>query len=195
MKRPTVSLIGFAALTLIGGCASTEIDPKFDMEDKRVAVIPFVDKEVPIGPSDISVILTRLIAMDIARENLDDIEMWPPKAVEEFFESRDIRELSTQEIGEALGVHYVIHGEIHEFNTEGHIIGMNSGIFRGVVRVHDVDKGMTVFQRPVDVEYPPRPIPGIPEDTIRSGLLRNTSSRIGRLFYHHEPSDEPWEIR
>jgi hypothetical protein len=35
---------------------------------------------------------------------------------------------------------------------------------------------------------------GMSEGRIRRGLLRSASSRIGRLFYHHEPGGEAWEI-
>lgn len=194
MRTSLTGVWGGLALLLVVGCAGAEVEPQFNMEEKSVAVIPFVDREVPIGPSDMSVALTREVAMDIIENNLDDIEVHDPRVVEQFFEGRDIREMTTQEIGVALAVDYIIHGEIYRFDTRGDTIGLNQGIFRGKVWVHKVAKDLTVFERLKNVEFPPVPVAGVEEDDIRIGLIRRTGAAIGRMFYHYEPEEEGWEI-
>lgn len=181
------------ALLLTIGCVGAEVDPDFEMGEERVVVIPFRDRELDLFPSNDAVALGREVARDIRSNNLEDIEVLPPGAVERWFETRDIREMSIQEIGDQLGVRYVIHGQIYRFDTEGDTIGMNSGVFSGRVQVHDVERGRTVFEKEIQVNFPRYPMTGLSEAEIRIGLLKKTGARIGRVFYHHEPVEEEWE--
>ncbi|MCZ6602803.1 MAG: hypothetical protein O6952_07350 [Planctomycetota bacterium] len=175
---------------LLSACVTEDVKPLFDMEDKRVAVIPFYDRELDNWPSKESVAISRHVALNIRAENIDDIEVLLPRVVEQFFEERDITKMTIQEIGESLGVQLVIHGEIIKFDTKGDILGLEMGHFRGYVRVHDVAKDLTVFEQDRTIKYPPFPVMGIPEYRIRTELLKKIGSRIGRMFYHHEPEEE-----
>ncbi|MCZ6691996.1 MAG: hypothetical protein O7H41_20605 [Planctomycetota bacterium] len=174
----------------LSACVTEDVKPLFDMEAKRVAVIPFYDRPLNEWPSEESVAISRMVALNIRAENIDDIEVLLPRVVEQFFDERDIKKMTIQQIGESLGVQYVIHGEIIKFDTKGEILGLAMGLFRGLIRVHDVAKDLTVFERDRTIEYPPVPVMGIPDHRIRSELLKLIGSRIGRMFYHHEPVEE-----
>ena len=93
------------------------------------------------------------------------------------------------------GVYYVITGAIWRFDTEGAIIGLKSGLFQGMVKVHDVEKDDVVFEEELDVAYPRVPTVGMRPGQIRRGLLKRSSNHIARLFYHYEKEEEGWDLK
>lgn len=185
--------IGLVALLLPVGCACTEVKPEFSMEGKKVAVIPFYDRQLGGAFSDEAIALGRAVALDMLENNFDGIDVIRPRIVEKFFEIYDITEMTAREIAEKLSVDYVIHGDIFRFDTQGNIIGMNSGLFKGTVRVYTTRVDAPVYEREVNVAFPRQPMTGLGEGEIRAGLMEATGRKIGRLFYHYEPGeDEGW---
>lgn len=179
-----VALLGVMGVT---GCAG-EVIAVIDISGKKLAVIPFKDKIYPVGPSVEAIELSRAITSDIMEENLDDIDVIPSRVVEKFFGDRDVGKMSPQEIGESLGVDYVLFGDLHEFSASGNIIGLEQGILRCRITVQDIGNGAVVYDEDgIRVQYPTQPVMGLAEEAIRTGLIGRAGNRIGRRFYTHEP--------
>ncbi len=165
------------------------IDADFPIIERKVAVIPFEDPLNPAIAPPYTVDLSRAVARDIAKNNEDLIDMMSPREVEAFFDKRNINDMTPQEIGLALGVDYLIFGEILQFDTRGATIGMNQGLLRARVMVQDVVNDDTPFQDDVYVRYPRDAIMGFDRRQIEQGLVKKAGAAIGRKFYAHEPPE------
>ena len=192
LPSPTAAALGagLVALAALGtGCfGDSMIKPKVEIYESTVAVIPFDDPSWSgTGPAYHSIEISREVAIDLASNG--DLEVKDPRDVEAFFETRNITEMSPQAIGLALGVDYVIFGEILQYDTRGATIGMNQGVLRARVRLQDVVNDDVPLVEDVSVRYPSAEIMGFEESQIERGLIRKAGEAIGRLFYEHEPPE------
>lgn len=165
------------------------IDAQFEIIERKLAVVPFSDPLNPVIAPRFTVDLSRAIARDIATNNLDDIEVMPPQQVEAFFRNRNIADMTPQQIGLALGVDFLIFGEILQYDPRGATIGMNQGHLRVRVRVQDIVNDDVPWEDDVYVRFPSSEIMGFDERQIVRGLVEKAGRVIGRRFYAHEPPE------
>ncbi|RME81494.1 MAG: hypothetical protein D6785_08935, partial [Planctomycetota bacterium] len=179
------------------------VDPKINLEDKQVMIIPFQDDAFPYYESERGTELAKAIVQDVELNkdytSLAKIFVGNSKELKDYIHYYR-KHLEWKKVGELGKADYVVYGKINEFNTQGNKnVGFYQGRGEAIFWVYDAKKGRHVLEKTVKTRYPSSMEssvfpPSMNEAEIalkiENGLLKALAHSIGKEFYTHKKAEK-----
>ena len=159
------------------------------MEGKRVAVVVVSDASA-YGPDTLAFSVTKIVSMDL-QNNVKDIAVITPEAIEEWIDTNDWDQTNFTDLGRGVGADLVLEIEVGSYTIHD-----GKTLYKGQselsVSVHEMESGNTLFaQGPDAYVFPTNGRPAI-QTTPRQFeqmYLSKLTTRVSRLFYPHDRLD------
>ena len=159
------------------------------MEGKRVAVVVVSDASA-YGPDTLAFSVTKIVSMDL-QNNVKDIAVITPEAIEEWIDTNDWDQTNFTDLGRGVGADLVL-----EIGVGSYTIHDGKTLYKGQselsVSVHEMESGNTLFSQGPDAYVFPtngRPAIQTTPRQFEQMYLSKLTTRVSRLFYPHDRLD------
>jgi len=179
-----------SAVAAAGHNPEKKIKARYHLEDKSVAVIPFVYKDRAPFDSEHGVLLADTLGKLILA-NVKKVRLVPAAPAEAYFAGVPPKSADYKKVGQMVGADLVIHGELKNVRLSDNLDCITGKVH---VEVYDVLSGTVVLADDLDTRYPEESMLApneIDQSNSMRGIIMSSARAVSLLFYDHKVRNRP----